>query len=263
MQRLTKTPDHILDSLTVTEKNVFDYIVENLESVVDFGIIQLSQATFCSPATIVSLLKKLGYSGYSEFKYKIKEQSSVLGGDVQAIEKKDIVDKNVKQLEKALQEVDVMMIDKLAQDLLSGQEIIVIASSITAFVAQEFCYKMQMLGCNILGVFDKKLIAPLLKNSKFVDTVIIFSMFGNTQVLIDEVCKISPRQKKYLITTNPTAFLNKYVDNVILAVDPFEKDEYAWLNSDFDIHSRLPLAIISKVIVDMYLEKKSSEALKS
>lgn len=63
-------------SLSNSEINILEYIMENPEKVKKEGIRQLAKANFTSTASVVRLAKKLGYSGYNELIFDIKKMTN-------------------------------------------------------------------------------------------------------------------------------------------------------------------------------------------
>lgn len=59
------------DEFSDLEKGLLAFINSNIDSVVKMSIGELSDATYVSKSTIVRLMKKLGFSGFSEFKFSL------------------------------------------------------------------------------------------------------------------------------------------------------------------------------------------------
>ncbi len=57
--------------LTETEKEILEYMVENLDVLPKLSSRKLAEKTYTSPTTIVRFVKKLGYQNYNDFKYNI------------------------------------------------------------------------------------------------------------------------------------------------------------------------------------------------
>ena len=53
--------------LTNTEKNIKDYLIEHQNEITDLTITKLAANTYSSNASIIRLVRKLGYKGYKEF----------------------------------------------------------------------------------------------------------------------------------------------------------------------------------------------------
>ena len=56
-----------LDHLTIQEKYLVDYIINNQEDILKKNINELAKLSYTSSATISRLCKKLGINGYKEF----------------------------------------------------------------------------------------------------------------------------------------------------------------------------------------------------
>lgn len=56
------------DNFTNNEKRIADYIVQNLDTISDLTITDLSTATYTSHSAVIRLAQKLNFSGYRDFK---------------------------------------------------------------------------------------------------------------------------------------------------------------------------------------------------
>ncbi|GAA2917073.1 MurR/RpiR family transcriptional regulator [Enterococcus pseudoavium] len=79
----------MFDSQKVKELNelemiVYTFIIENMEQISGLTIRDLSESCHVSTSTILRCLNKLGYSGYSEFKYALKEYLTQKGQSFEA-----------------------------------------------------------------------------------------------------------------------------------------------------------------------------------
>lgn len=79
----------MFDSQKVKDLNeleliVYTFIVENMERIGRLTIRDLSDSCHVSTSTILRCLNKLGYSGYTEFKYALKENLSRKGQSFEA-----------------------------------------------------------------------------------------------------------------------------------------------------------------------------------
>ena len=61
----------ILDHLTIQEKYLVDYIINNQEDILKKNINELAKLSYTSSATISRLCKKLGFNGYKELKLNL------------------------------------------------------------------------------------------------------------------------------------------------------------------------------------------------
>ena len=61
-----------VSSLNETEAQVYNYVMMNRDKVIDENIRELAHDTHVSTATVIRFCKKMGCSGFLEFKYKLK-----------------------------------------------------------------------------------------------------------------------------------------------------------------------------------------------
>ena len=67
-----------LDHLTIQEKYLMDYILDNPDDILQKNINELAQLSYTSTATVSRLCKKLGFKGYKDFKYQYAAEYSHL-----------------------------------------------------------------------------------------------------------------------------------------------------------------------------------------
>ena len=60
------------NELNENEKAIIEYIIKNKANCQEMTIIELAKETLTSKSSILRLTQKLGFSGYSEFKYSIR-----------------------------------------------------------------------------------------------------------------------------------------------------------------------------------------------
>jgi DNA-binding MurR/RpiR family transcriptional regulator len=51
---------------------VLEYILKNIDDVLDKGVREIAQINYTSATTIIKLSKKLGYTGYVDMIYRLK-----------------------------------------------------------------------------------------------------------------------------------------------------------------------------------------------
>ena len=62
-----------VESFNETETYVYNYVVKNTKKVLSESIRELANHTNVSTATVIRFCKKVGCSGFTELKYKLKE----------------------------------------------------------------------------------------------------------------------------------------------------------------------------------------------
>ncbi|GMA07547.1 HTH-type transcriptional regulator GlvR [Tetragenococcus halophilus subsp. flandriensis] len=64
------------DHLNENDQHISQYIMNHVEECKRLSITQLAEATLTSKSSILRFTQKLGFSGYSEFKYALKQQNT-------------------------------------------------------------------------------------------------------------------------------------------------------------------------------------------
>ena len=61
--------------LSESERHLLEYIVKHIDAIPNMSIVKLSEEASVSTATIVRLMKKIGYDGFTSFKTKLRIMS--------------------------------------------------------------------------------------------------------------------------------------------------------------------------------------------
>lgn len=105
---------------TDTERKIVDYIIENVEDIPNMYVKQLASLTYSSHSAIIRLSKKLGFSGYRDFKialiHEIQSNKHTLGSvdasfpflqkDTSTIIAKKIAELSIETIRKTLNTLD-------------------------------------------------------------------------------------------------------------------------------------------------------------
>lgn len=63
------------EEINENERYISKYILQNINLVKDISIVDLAEKTLTSKSSILRFTKKLGFSGFSEFKYSLRNQT--------------------------------------------------------------------------------------------------------------------------------------------------------------------------------------------
>lgn len=72
--RLEEKINTYYNQLSKTDFNVLNYLITHKHKIIEESVDEISKQAFVSPASIIRCAKKLGFSGFSELKYFIKEE---------------------------------------------------------------------------------------------------------------------------------------------------------------------------------------------
>lgn len=174
--------------LTETERQILEYILKNIDNVLDKGVREVAQANYTSATTIIKLSKKLGYTGYVDMIYRLNF----------------IIKNNEKNQERTsditsfIDEIDKSTIDSFIDNLIKHRQdiIYITGTGFSSPIVDFFCRKMLVLGfkcikTNSYGVYDNNQIGGAL--------VIGISKSGETES-VTKVIDYAAKNKLDIIT---------------------------------------------------------------
>ena len=194
--------------MSENEKHIRDYILSHRDEAVNLTVRELADKIYVSPAGLVVFAKKLGFSGWNEFRQSFDEEQTYLDSHFHDIDAntpftgKDNVMKIANKIAVLQQEtisdtLSLMHQDRLQQvlQILKKTEILYIyGTSMSFMAAQEFAYSMKRLG---KPVEYCELQAEQLFQARAVrqgGSAMVISYTGETPHAV-EVCRILRKRK--------------------------------------------------------------------
>lgn len=241
------------NKLSSSEKYLWEYIQNNLDDIPNLSIVKLSEDANVSTATIVRTTKKMGYSGYTDF----RQQLTIKGKDTQQYKNLEKVDHDIKQailknkyeVDNTLKMLNVGSIEDAIQKIKKSSDIYIFARGFSEFIAQELLVKLQLLGKNCVLSTDPNIIVTMSKRIKREDLVIFITLNGETKELVAGAKNAFDNGVSTLtITTNEDGSIIKYSEMVLLGF----KSQTSYF-PDYEVRSRLPLQVISRILLDSYV----------
>ncbi len=123
-------------TITKSEKAVLDYLEAHFHQVPKYTVIKIARESYTSQATINRTAKLLGFKGFSELKYAIKEDVDLLSSETQT---------HIRNTEYILSKINFSQVDTFAEHLYAHRKHILIfglgASNVSAqYMARQFLY---------------------------------------------------------------------------------------------------------------------------
>ncbi|MGL4645186.1 MAG: MurR/RpiR family transcriptional regulator [Vagococcus fluvialis] len=238
-----------------SEQHLLNYINLHQQDMHDMSIVKLSEETNVSTATIVRTMKKMGFDGFTSFKYSLKETNP---GTIKAMEKVDkeikgAILKNEQEVTKTIESLNIGAIEDTIQKMKAAKRIFIFARGFSELIAKEMTLKLQLVNKYCEMHDDPNIIRTISKKIKKEDLVIFISLNSETIELI-EACKSC--QKNDVTTINITA-------NAQGALHDLADINFVGFKSpisyfpDYEVRSRLPLQVISRIILDAYSLRQS------
>lgn len=241
--------------LSESERHLLEYIVKHIDAIPNMSIVKLSEEASVSTATIVRLMKKIGYDGFTSFKYKIKDHVRQASPDemnsLDMIEAKinSAIKKNEQEVLNTISMLSMGNIEDAIQKLYHSSKIYIFARGFSEMIAKEMAIKFQLTGKNCEMHNDPNIIKLISKRIKKTEIVIFVSLNGETEELV-EACKNLKMRNVSTIT------LTAGIDSSLAELSEIVLLGYKGTQSffpDFEVRSRLPLQVLARILLDAYV----------
>ena len=160
-------------SLTKTDLIVCDYLIKNLNDIPNMTLLELASETYSSKSNILRLLKKLGFTGFTDFKYFLLAEET------------NKVEQNYFNLIlKKMESIDTNYIsDKFNEMVLLSDNIYIFATGreqeIQAQNLENYLLKAGFISAVVLLNVNSELTNVVISSLKKDDLIIIFSSKGD------------------------------------------------------------------------------------
>ncbi|MEG6535211.1 MurR/RpiR family transcriptional regulator [Caldifermentibacillus hisashii] len=240
-------------TLSESERYVLKYIVKHINEIPSMSIVKLSEEANVSTATIVRLMKKIGYDGFTSFKYSIKDLTKTVNSEnsIDMIEKKinTAIKKNEFEVLNTIKMLSLGNIEDAIQKIHHAEKIYVFARGFSEMIANEITIKLQLLGKNCEMHNDPNIIRVISKKLKDTEIAIFVSLSGETKELVDACLNL---KMKSISTITLTAGVDSSLANLSEIVLLGYKGTQSFF-PDYEVRSRLPLQVISRILLDAYV----------
>jgi len=196
-----KTIHDKLPSLSYSEKLIAKYTLENAGSVIDLSIHTLADTLGIAPSTIVCFVKKLGYSGFRQFKIGLASEinnplrQSWFGED--GTTKDDYhttAELNIRLLQESCASVNRETLTKAASAIISAKKVTIFGIGTSSILANEAFDLFFRLGINCAIMQD---VHYQILSASFItpeDVALIISQSGINKTIMGITEKIKERK---------------------------------------------------------------------
>lgn len=207
----------VYDFLKAAEKRVADYVLQNTEDVIDLTIEELASASSSSYATITRLCKKLGYTGYKDFKSSlisdvimkrgvddlIYTMSITTDTSTESIAEK-IYNLATSVLEDSYKIMDPAVIDAAVDKILSAGSICFIGAGYSGISARYAYSKFFRIGIPCYSELDSTIYRMKISIMNEKDVLFAISSSGRTNNIIEAV-RLAKKNKVSVISLSDFA----------------------------------------------------------
>ena len=251
--------DQVIKSLSRPELRILQYVYEHTEALLGMSIQKLASEVAYSPATILRFCKKLGYSGFAEFKYALRaerrEQAAgqpprEAGGSFSTRMHIDTMRSNLEATAKLVSEEEL---GRVFAYLDSGCPIYLWSPGGLTSVAVEYFEKLLLsIGRQeVYFIESVKMFEHVLHSRSGASLLILISTSGKHSITI-RLGKLAQANGVTVLSITP------YTSNEVAAYSDlsfrFFTDQRENRGAEFT--SRLPIFFVINTIVQCYLRQK-------
>ncbi|WJE32189.1 MurR/RpiR family transcriptional regulator [Bacillus altitudinis] len=250
---LFNIPSDVYLTLSETERYLLHYIHQHLEDISTLSIVTLSERANVSTATIVRLMKKIGYNGYTSFKYRLKQEKKMTDDSDQLKNiDEDIklaIRKNEEEVLKTIQLQSIGQIEDAVQKIHDADKIYIFGRGFSEMIAKEMTIKLQLIGKTCEVHDDPNIIRLKSRDIDKNELAIFVSLNGETSELVEACQNLSMKQVTTItVTTRIDSTLSKISDMTLVGY----KGEQSFF-PDYEVRSRLSLHVIARILLDAYV----------
>ncbi|MEB2272265.1 MurR/RpiR family transcriptional regulator [Bacillus safensis] len=252
-ESLFNIPSDVYQTLSETERYLLNYIHQHLEDISTLSIVTLSERANVSTATIVRLMKKIGYNGYTSFKYRLKQEKKMTDASDQLKNiDEDIklaIRKNEEEVLKTIQLQSIGQIEDAVQKIHNADKIYIFGRGFSEMIAKEMTIKLQLIGKTCEVHEDPNIIRLKSRDIQKSELAIFVSLNGETAELVEACQNLSMKQVTTItVTTRIDSTLSKISDMTLVGY----KGEQSFF-PDYEVRSRLSLHVIARILLDAYV----------
>ncbi|MGY3725379.1 transcriptional regulator, RpiR family [Granulicatella balaenopterae] len=245
-----------ISNLTNTEQHLINYIESHLSEIPTISIVKLSERANVSTATIVRTMKKIGYDGFTSFKHDLKNNYHLSNHSLSDYQTLDYIDQTIKnvvlrnelEVKNTIQNINSQLIEDALQAIFSAKQVYIFSRGLSETVASEMEMKFHIVQRTCEAYTDPNIIKTISKRITYTDVVIFISLNGDTQELIDAAMTCQKNDVAIiLLTANPIGTLARMSDITFCG---FKSDTSYF--PDYEVQSRLPLHVLSRILLDSY-----------
>lgn len=211
-------------NFTKSELKIMKYAIENLEEITSSSLIEFSKATGSSKSAVLRFCQKIGYTGYSQFKYAIRHYLSTstpnLTDEHDGLTVASIYADTIREIDNFLDYDAVLQLKKM---MYNARKIKIFGYAETGLTAEFLGMRLIANGIDCEVIRDLNLLTSKVQLSSKQDLLIFLSLSANTSVIKEAIdfateCHFPTA----LVTQNFMTSLKDKVDCFILL--PFFKD---------------------------------------
>ena len=250
-----------IEKLTKNEYEILDYVIKHMNEIHNQNIREVAAACFVSTTTFLRFVRKIGFSGYSEFTTVIKytvlnNQEKPAATATFDMKQSDYREEYLKNIEETVRVLDDNKLNSLCELMMNRPKIFIFAKGFSKYAAEyvEYLYTLE----GFLVVFPKNFEQRKLayRNIGKDDLVFVMSYSGDDQELI-RIIQVIKNQCDFASLVSVTGANNNSIQNL--------SDYNLYVFSDeihdkkIEITSHVSMIVIMELLLYQFREYKGGQ----
>lgn len=165
------------------DKTILRYVLDNRPKIQQISITELATATYTSKSTVLRLVRKLGFTGFSEFKYFLKTSTKETKPATEIF-----ADLQVSDIIKTIKGLEHIEWDDLTAQLKEPQTIYCYGTGFSQRrILDEFAKNLLQLGKRAITIPNKTELDMAMKMITPQDVVLLASLSGETENIKENI----------------------------------------------------------------------------
>lgn len=238
------------EEFTKTEQDIAVYIINHPQDAARRPITSIAQASGTSKSALIRFSQKIGYKGFSEFRFDLSRFLVGSNGiDITQEEKPTpvtaIADKYCEVIQQLKNAVSCEELNEISQMIINANRIKIVGLDRTFNSASQLRLRISKIGYDAEAVDNIALIQDLPEILKPQDLIILFTIRNNHKNYDDFVTSLHDSGIPVVcITMTPNLKFNKYCDKYIVLPMISKDTNYSFLDNQ----------VIFLVFIEMLLE---------
>lgn len=216
---LSVTMEAYVPNYTKTEKKLYAYIKNHLDTVMYNSLTELAEICAVGEATVLRFCRKIGYTGYQDFKLAAAQELTLMS--VQHVTEETYMDRIRNNMQKIIDDtsasVDTEALEEAVGLMNTYDEIVVFGVGHSGITALDMQSRFMRVGKNVEVVVDAHFQAMRACSCGTKTLLVAISLSGSTKDIVDAVKIGRDRGARVIaITSYVRSPLTKYADVVLL-----------------------------------------------
>lgn len=224
--------------LTRQEKKIARVVLSDPEKVQTMTILELAKKAKVGTATISRFAKHVGCVDFADFKSYLTTSNLI---QAKRMSEGSILDEVITYYKQSLEEtkslISLSQLKKITRIIRKANRVYILGVGSSGYNALELNQRLMRMEINSCAVCDSSMMSIIDTIISPKDTILAFSVSGNTLEICDAVQKC---REKGVVITSITAFSNsvlaKRSNNILLIKNTEKSPNYNFMNSQFTIN---------------------------